>query len=178
MPNIAAVLKPIIHRILEDYALPWHGTHGVGHWARVLENGLRLAEKTGANIEVVQLFAIFHDSRRINEGTDDGHGKRGADLAAELRGDWFNFPDADFDLLYAACAGHTDGETDADITIQTCWDADRLDLGRVGICPEPRKLCTPAARKLIRWADGRACFEVVPDLVADEWGIDTEGWGR
>ena len=25
-------LKPVIHRILEDYALPPHGTHGVGHW--------------------------------------------------------------------------------------------------------------------------------------------------
>jgi uncharacterized protein len=41
-------LKPIIHRVLEDYALPWHGTHGVGHWARVLENGLRFAKETEA----------------------------------------------------------------------------------------------------------------------------------
>ena len=57
-------LKPLIHQILEDYALPWHGTHGVGHWARVLENGLRLAKTTRANLEVVQLFAVFHDSRR------------------------------------------------------------------------------------------------------------------
>ena len=78
-------LKPIAHAILEDYVLPWNGTHGVAHWARVLENGLRLAQETGANVEVVQLFAVFHDSRRVNEGTDDGHGLRGADLAAELR---------------------------------------------------------------------------------------------
>jgi len=42
-------LKLIVHSILEDYALPWNGTHGVGHWARVLENGLRLARQTGAN---------------------------------------------------------------------------------------------------------------------------------
>ena len=40
-------LKAIVHAILEDYALPWHGTHGVGHWARVLENGLRLAKESG-----------------------------------------------------------------------------------------------------------------------------------
>jgi uncharacterized protein len=173
-------LKPVVHVILEDYALPWHGAHGVGHWARVLENGLRLAQETGANIEVVQLFAIFHDSRRVNEGTDDGHGERGADLAAALRGKWFHLPDADFDLLYAACAGHTDGGTEADITIQTCWDSDRLDLGRVGICPVPHKLCTPVAKmwEIIRWADGRACFEVVPELVGEEWGIDSKGWDR
>ena len=37
-------LKPLVHQILEDYSLPWHGTHGVGHWARVLENGLRLRQ--------------------------------------------------------------------------------------------------------------------------------------
>jgi uncharacterized protein len=41
-------LKRVVHTVLEDYALPWHGTHGVGHWARVLENGLRLAEVTGS----------------------------------------------------------------------------------------------------------------------------------
>lgn len=70
-------LKPIIHRILKDYALPCHGIHGVGHWARVLENGLRLAKETKANVEIVQLFAIFHDSCRVNEGSDFSHGRRG-----------------------------------------------------------------------------------------------------
>ena len=94
-------LKPLVHRILEDYELPWHGTHGVGHWARVLENGLKLAEATGAKVEVVQLFALFHDSRRLNEGYDDGHGQRGADLAAELR-HLFKLSDDDFGLLYEA----------------------------------------------------------------------------
>ena len=69
---------------------------------------------------------------------------------------------------------HTDGGTEADITIQTCRDADRLDLGRVGMMPEPAKLCTPAARtvEMIRWADGRVAFDVIPELVKDEWGIE------
>ncbi len=167
-------LKPLIHQILEDYALPWHGTHGVGHWARVLENGLRLAKTTGAKVEVVQLFAVFHDSRRINENRDFGHGQRGADLAAELRGNLFDLSDDDFELLRFACAHHTDGLTEGDITVQTCWDADRLDLGRVGMVPAPKKLFTPAAKtwEIIRWADGRAAFEVVPELVKREWGID------
>ncbi len=125
----------------------------------------------------MQLFAVFHDSRRINETTDFGHGQRGADFAAELRGDLFDLSDGAFDLLHTACAGHTDGETDGDITIHTCFDADRLDLGRVGIMPEPRRLCTDAAMtpEMIKWADGRASFEVVPDLVREEWGIDLDG---
>ncbi len=111
---------------------------------------------------------------RSNEGIDDGRGKRRAKLAAELRGDWLDLPDAVFDLLYSACAHHTDGLVEADITIQTCWDGDRLDLGRVGIIPAPMKLCTGAAKtwEIIQWADGRAAFEVVPGLVKDEWGID------
>ncbi len=56
----------------------------------------------------------------------------------------------------------------------TCWDADRLDLGRVGIMPEPSRLCTAAAKRsdLLKWADGRACFGVVPKLVMDDWRID------
>jgi uncharacterized protein len=166
-------LKPLIHSILEDYALPWEGTHGVSHWARVLENGLRLAKTTGAVVEVVQLFAVFHDSRRVNEYTDYCHGQRGAELAAKFRGQLFDLSDADFALLYQACAEHTDGLTEGDITLQTCWDADRLDLGRVGTTPNPHKLCTAAAKsaKMRRWADERACVELVPGFVRDEWGI-------
>jgi uncharacterized protein len=171
-------LKPIVHAILEEYALPWDGTHGVSHWARVLENGLRLAEETGADIEVVRLFAIFHDSQRFNEGIDDGHGQRGAELAARLWGEWFTISDDQFDLLYEACAHHTDGKTTADITIQTCWDADRLDLGRVGSCPNPERLCTKAAKRsdILNWADGRAGFRLISQIVGRNWQIDTKNW--
>jgi uncharacterized protein len=50
-------------------------------------------------------------------------------------------------LLVEACTGHSDGDTEADITVQTCWDADRLDLGRVGIRPHPIYLCTAVAKE-------------------------------
>src|SRR5262249_9782858 len=143
---------PILREILSGYMLPVRGTHGVGHWARVLENGLRLAEITGANATIVTLFALFHDCRRVNENWDEDHGLRGAQHAESLRGKLFNLNDADFDLLYEACRLHTDGHVDAEVTIQTCWDADRLDLGRVGIKPKPHLLCTDAARALAHWA--------------------------
>lgn len=167
-------LRSIVTNILSGYPLPLDGHHGVSHWARVLENGLRLAKETGANARVVSLFAVFHDSRRINESTDPGHGRRGAAFAVELHGELFDLPDDDFDLLYEACAGHTDELTHSDVTIQTCWDSDRLDLGRVGITPLPQYLCTDFAKnpETIRWADGRARFHVVPDFVKDEWGVE------
>ena len=168
--------RQVIQAILEDYVLPVSGYHGVSHWARVLENGLRLSETMGANIEVVRLFAIFHDSKRRNDGVDPDHGQRGADFAAELRGRLFDLSDDGFKLLHRACAGHTHELTHPDITIQTCWDSDRLDLGRVGVTPHPNRLCTTVAktREMILWADGRASFHVVPAIVAEEWGVDME----
>jgi uncharacterized protein len=164
----------VLNAALEDYALPWDGTHGVVHWARVLANGLRLAEETGARIEVVQLFAVLHDCRRNSEGEDPDHGPRAAEFARTLRGLVFELSDDDFGLLHRACAGHTHERTHPDVTIQTCWDADRLDLGRVGITPDPSYLCTAAARRpeMIFWADGRASLGFVPYLVISDWGID------
>ena len=161
--------KAIIEAILADYRLPLRGEHGVVHWARVLENGLKIAEVNGAHTEVVTLFALFHDSRRVNEHWDQGHGLRGADFARSLRGKLVHLDDAKFDLLYEACRLHTDGLVDADPTLQACWDADRLDLGRVGIRPRPDRLCTDAARRLIDWAHHRATEGHQPADVLAEW---------
>lgn len=169
-------LPLIVRMILDKYTLPRDGTHGVGHWARVLENGIRLAKETDATVEVVTLFAVFHDSKRVNESADRGHGRRGAEFAAELRGHFFDLPDDDFGLLCKACSEHTDGQIHDDTTVRTCWDADRLDLGRVGITPHPSRLCTYAAKtpEMIKWANGRASFGVVPEFVTDEWGVELD----
>ena len=43
---------------------PKNSVHGPRHWRRVERNGLLLATRSGANIAVVRLFALFHDSRR------------------------------------------------------------------------------------------------------------------
>lgn len=166
-------MKKLAALIIEQYAQKPGGRHGVSHWARVLENGRLIAEHTDANPRVIELFALFHDSKRVTETLDNGHGKRGAEFAASLRGEAFRLSDSEFDLLYYACAHHTDGMTDGDITVQACWDADRLDLGRALIKPVPDKLCTEIARKqeTIEWAHQRSCEGVSPDLILDEWGL-------
>jgi len=165
-------VKDLVDDILGGYQLPIDGIHGFQHWARVLENSMRLAEATNAKVEVVTLFALFHDSRRVNEDDDPGHGRRGAELAAAMRGTHFDLSDEDFDLLDTACTYHTAGLTKGDITVQTCWDADRLDLARVGISPAPRYLCTGAAKSphMMRWATERALAGFVPEIARD-WGI-------
>lgn len=148
-------ISPDLMNVIEQgFALRLDGIHGSAHWARVRNNGLRLAEQTGANPEIVQLFAFLHDSKRFNDGHDPQHGVRAARFAAGIRGSLLSLSDSDFELLRFACEFHTDGLTEADVTVQTCWDADRLDLGRIGINPDPRRLCTSAAREpaIIKWA--------------------------
>jgi uncharacterized protein len=124
--------------------------HGPDHWRRVERNGLLLARRTGADEDVVRLFALFHDAARIHDGWDDGHGARGAALACSLRGVAFQFSDERFALLQYACTWHTDQNHHPDPTIGTCWDADRLDLGRVGVIPDPDFLNTDFAKEIAR----------------------------
>jgi len=167
------ITPELMQAILAQYQLSTMGVHGVPHWARVLENGRCLASVTHAKLEVVELFAVFHDSRRLNEHIDHKHGHRGADLASEMRSTYFQLDDEDFQILYTACDRHTDGQVDGDITVQTCWDSDRLDLGRVWISPKPHRLCTEAARNvdIISWAYRRSRRKNIPDLIETEWGI-------
>jgi uncharacterized protein len=157
----------ILHAVLEDYALPWGGYHGVVHRARVLENGLRLAEEAGANVEVVSLFAVLHDSKRLNEGFEPDHGPRAAVFALSILGRLFDLPDHEFGLLHRACAGHTHERTHPDVTVQTCWDAGRLELGRVGVTTHPGYLCTEVARRpdVLAWADRRATSLSAPGFI-------------
>jgi len=173
MTETNPTLLPIVQMVLQQYRLPWFGTHGVSHWARVLENGRRLAPLTGADLRVVMLFAVLHDARRTNEGVDYRHGPDGAAYLLTLRESLADLNDEQFHRLHTAIAGHTLGITEADITLQTCWDADRLDLGRVEISPDPDRLCTPAARlpEMLVWADRRARQRHIPDLVFTEWNL-------
>ena len=125
-----------------------YSIHGPAHWRRVERNGLLLATRTGADATLVSLFAVFHDSRRENEGWDKGHGARGAELARLLRGQLFDLTDDDFEILHYACTWHTEGKHHEDPTIATCWDADRLDLGRVGIIPSRKFMSTDFGREI------------------------------
>lgn len=144
-------MEDLIRTILEGYGLPKEGLHGPRHWIRVNRVGLELAKACGADAEVVHMFALFHDSRRENEDWDPDHGLRGAELARSMAGSHLlHLNHAQFQLLHHACVHHTDGETSMDPTIGCCWDADRLDLGRVGIEPAVEYLSTAAARAMLR----------------------------
>jgi uncharacterized protein len=158
----------LLAAIIDQMAIDPRGIHGLSHWARVHDNGLRLAAGTGADRRVVALFALLHDSRRVNDHADPDHGPRGAALAEQCRRDGLLLLDEEpLRLLLTACRLHTVAHTHDDATVRTCFDADRLDLARVGKTVDPDFLCTDAARDsaVIAWASGQSRAGIIPDNI-------------
>ena len=58
----------------------------------------------------------------------------------------FHLDDPRMELLVTACRIHNGGMPQSEPTLAVCLDADRLDLGRVGITPDPEYLFTPTAK--------------------------------
>lgn len=135
-------------RLISEFQLGTFTAHDQDHWQRVESYGLYLAAETGADIEVVRLFAWIHDSQRENESYDPEHGPRAAAWARRNCGDRFHLTPEQLELLDLACRDHELGLTSDNVTIGVCWDSDRLDLDRVGKTPDPKYLSTEPGRKL------------------------------
>lgn len=122
------------------------GIHGLSHWLRVERHGHRLAAATGAAPDFITCFALVHDVARRDDGRDVAHGRRAALMLPALRGRLFDCDDETLARLAFACRLHTFGGPRGDLDTWVCWDADRLDLWRCGIQPDPALLHTAAAR--------------------------------
>ena len=105
----------------------------MSHWARVLENGLRLAaSQPSIRMDVVSIFAVLHDCCRQNDLFDPRHGARAAVLVRDLSRQGLLPLDEDgVALLQKACRTHTGGRIPEVPTVMACWDSDRLDLPRI-----------------------------------------------
>ena len=53
---MATNIPLVLNAVLDEYELPLNGHHGVAHWARVLENGMRLEP-----YQAEDLLCIFKD---------------------------------------------------------------------------------------------------------------------
>lgn len=127
--------------------------HGLDHWFRVWQNAqLLAAEDRSVDLQVVALYALFHDSMRLNDGHDPAHGLRGYKLWERINArtgleEFLSLKQRE--TLFEACAEHSSGLRSTDPTIATCWDADRLDLHRKAIWPDARFMSTQTALSLI-----------------------------
>lgn len=129
----------IIKIIKIQFLLPLNSLHDISHWKRVEMNGRRLSASTRADTTVVSCFAYLHDSQRQNEDTDPSHAERASVYCVQLyRQGVLKITQSQYSQLLYACKFHSDTKVKTDdITVMTCWDADRLDLVRLGISPDP-----------------------------------------
>lgn len=163
----SAVTAELRTDILRQFRLSRQSIHGPAHWARVRYNGLLLSRASEADWQVVELFAFIHDSQRYDDGYDPDHGPRAADYASRTCGRLFQLSDVQLDMLVQACMGHTHERLTTCVTVQTCWDADRLDLARVGIIPDPYYLGTELAKHP----------QTIADAIARSRGQSSRGHG-
>lgn len=122
--------------------------HGYDHWRGVEERGHYIAKRNGADKKVVSAFAFTHDIGRTVDSKEPGHGQWGADIIREFFvAEVFDLNTRQYEQLLQAVAEH-DIETaqSSDITVQTCWDADRLDLPRIYVLPDKNRLCTEVGK--------------------------------
>jgi hypothetical protein len=133
---------------------------------------LDLADGVGADPLLVVMFGIFHDSMRFDEHRDDGHGRRGGFLTCRLNGELLGLEEDRLDLLDLACTGHTNGRTSDDPTIGACWDADLLDLCRLGKSIDARAMSTVPGRMSAVQKRARALLTATP-----EWGRSSSASG-
>lgn len=144
LPTFPDKYDDVQRAVLQQFRLDPMGVHGLPHWVRTYRNGLLIAAMDPkVEIDVVACFALLHDSCRENEFDDPMHGLYASRFAARLwnEGAMPYLSEEQLTTLKAACLDHTLGFTNQyNPTIQACWDADRLDLGRVGIKPNPQLL--------------------------------------
>ncbi len=91
------------------------------------------------------MYTILKEKVKIY---DPHHGKRAIEYIKRLNiGGVFHLNDKQLEQLMFACEHHSNHRIKSeDITIQTCWDADRLDLYRVGEIPYDKFLNTEVAK--------------------------------
>ncbi len=131
---------------IEHTKMNVNSIHGIGHWDRVAKYAEDLST-VDVDLLVVKAFAYVHDVERENDGYDLLHGPRAAALVDNIRDTELAFlNDDEVRQLKEACELHTTTLRTEDATVNACFDADRLDLGRVGITPNPDKMATVQGR--------------------------------
>lgn len=155
---MTTISKQALALVLPQYKLDHKSRiHGIPHWANVSAIGLKLCSElklTGEALDVVQWFAYLHDACRVNDDADPGHGMRAAAFARQC---WatedIKMSEAYFQMLCEALSGHSLGyRYGRHLVVNVCWDADRLELPRVDIIPDPARMCTePGKRIAVDW---------------------------
>ena len=115
--------------------------HGKKHWFKVYAN-CRILKPGDEFRKFFFAFAMLHDCRREMEFQDEAHGYLASLTVPE------------YPVLRDAIQYHSLGATTDDPLMGVCWDADRLELPRVGTRVRTKFLSTDAGVKLAKERGG------------------------
>ena len=166
MEHTRITFTPIdLKRVTAECRLDMSSAHGFLHWTRVLQNAMAIAEAEeldGERVKALYFSALYHDSQRVSENNDHGHGGRGAALmhrqfVLTSGMTWFTRI-----LATEMCTLHTElmpwniselcrhlSEDDFHAVSIFC-DADRLDLTRFGWIPDEARLFNDVSIQAVR----------------------------
>jgi len=120
---------------IKEFQLNAMSHRGMTHWLKVLDNARLIAEcNNKVDKDVITAFALLHDCKREDDGADKGHGARAADFIITID---LGLTQEQMGLLVTACILHDQDVISNSPTVGACLDADRLELTRVGIIPDP-----------------------------------------
>ena len=131
---------------VENMKLPPMGIHGVFHWMAVYRNAL-LMDPSPEHDHYYWSFAVLHDCCRDDDGADAEHGYRASRVIDS------------YDMQHAIrLHSHVTDDKMAPRWVRICWDADALDIVRLGIKIDPSRLRTDEARLL--WEERNESREI------------------
>ena len=135
--------------IFNSYTLK-EGLHGLNHVKRVVENAKTIAKNECPNhYDDIVMGAYLHDIGRVNDNGGNEHALQGFEISKQLLAKYW--PHLDHRKILTAIKEHADSLITDDPLIGSIWDADRLDLTRLGIKINPELLSTKTAKKLLKY---------------------------
>lgn len=154
-------IYPFLQEIYHERRFLSLPNHGVAHSNRVAAIGHYLCtinKEKGFVVEedVVIWFAYLHDICRVSDSKDEMHPSKGYAYVNMIRDTWLrHLSDHQFFLLSEAILNHHKIIKYGELTIDTCFDADRLDVARFGVCVSLNRLATDEAKQFYLSHNGR-----------------------
>ncbi|MFC7155257.1 HD domain-containing protein [Halomarina halobia] len=108
---------------------PWHSAeYRFNHILNVVGLATKIAEREGANVDVVRVAALFHDISKL-EADQDAHAEEGARVAREYLTSHGDYPQSFVEEVCAAIRDHSYQGPLTDLPLETrCLiEADLLD---------------------------------------------------
>lgn len=119
--------------------------HGISHLRRVAYLSGRYAYILKINLNDAVIAGYLHDCARENDSNGNSHAYESAYLAKGIiQG---NLPVTNINKIFYTIYHHADGITTKDPFMGCIWDADRLNLLRIGIIPNEKLLSTQLAKR-------------------------------